>query len=72
MLLMGYAKINNIGKIKRDILSDIYGYDLFYQRINYEIAYVLEENNNENIIVVIIAGTGTRENFYRQLKKYLH
>ena len=59
-----------IGKLKKGDLSGIYGYDLYYQRTNYEIAYVIEENNNEHIIVVIMAGT--RENFYEQLKNYLH
>lgn len=59
-----------IGKLKRRDLIGIYGCDLYYQRTNYEIAYIIEEKNNENIIVVIMAGT--RENFYEQLKNYLH
>ena len=59
-----------IGEPKKGDLSGIYGYDLYYQRTNYEIAYVIEGNNNENIIVVVMVGT--RENFYEQLKNYLH
>ena len=52
------------GQLKKGDLSGIYGYDLYYQGTNYEIAYVIEDK----IIVIIMAGT--RENFYEQLKKY--
>ena len=67
--LDGICENPYIGKLKKGDLSGIYGYDLYYQRTNYEIAYVIEEKSNENIIVVIMAGT--RENFYEQLKNYL-
>ena len=56
------------GQLKKGDLSGIYGYDFYYQGTNYEIAYVLEKTDSEEIIVIILAGT--RENFYEQLKKY--
>lgn len=56
------------GTRKRGDLNGIYGYDIFYNRTNYELAYTIETNGNDEIIIVIMAGT--RENFYDQLKKY--
>ena len=56
------------GQLKKGDLSGIYGYDFYYNGINYEIAYVIEKMGNGDIIVIIMAGT--RENFYEQLKKY--
>ena len=58
-----------VGERKRGDLSGIYGYDIFYNRTNYELAYTIETSENNEIIIVIMAGT--RENFYGQLKKYL-
>jgi len=49
-------------------LAGIYGYDVFYNRTNYEIAYSIYEEDDK-IAVVIMAGT--RENFYHELKRYL-
>lgn len=57
------------GDLKSGDLSGIYGYDVFYKGTNYEIAYRLEENEDGELIVVIMAGS--RENFYEQLKRYL-
>lgn len=57
-----------IGQEKTGDLSGIYGYDIYYNKTNYELAYTVERIGNE-IIVVIMAGT--RENFYEQLKRYL-
>lgn len=59
----------SIGSLKTGDLSSIYGYDVSYQGINYEIAYRVEENEVGQMIVVILAGT--RENFYQELKRYL-
>lgn len=55
-------------------LRGIRSYDIYYNRINYELAYTLEyikkEDSGEvDIVVVIMAGT--RENFYEELKRYL-
>lgn len=49
-------------------LSGVFGYDIYYNKTNYELAYTIERVDEE-IVVVIMAGT--RENFYDQLKRYL-
>lgn len=59
----------SVGSLKTGDLSGVYGYDVSYQGINYEIAYRVEENQDGDIVVVILAGT--RENFYEELKRYL-
>jgi len=56
-----------IGEAKTGDLSGIYGYDIYYNKTNYELAYRVEYVNHK-IVVVIMAGT--RENFYNELKKY--
>ncbi len=58
-----------IGEMKRGDLSGIYGYDVYYQGNNYEIAYRIEEIQHGEMVVVILAGS--RENFYNELKRYL-
>lgn len=58
----------SVGTLKTGDLSGIYGYDVFYKGTNYEIAYRLEENEDGELVVVILAGT--RENFYDELKRY--
>lgn len=60
----------HIGQMKTGSLAGIYGYDLYYKGVNYEIAYTIEEQPDGSILVVIMAGT--RENFYEQLKRYLY
>ena len=57
-----------IGEAKTGDLSGIYGYDIYYNKTNYELAYTVEYQGDE-VIVVIMAGT--RENFYDQLKQYM-
>ena len=59
---------HTIGKPKSGDLSGIYGYDIYYNKTNYELAYRVEYVEDK-IIVVIMAGT--RENFYDELKKYI-
>lgn len=56
-----------IGEPKTGDLMGIYGYDIYYNKTNYELAYTVEYQGDK-IIVVIMAGT--RENFYEQLKRY--
>lgn len=58
-----------IGEPKTGGLNGVYGYDIYYNKANYELAYTIERVGEE-IIVVIMAGT--RENFYEQLKRYLN
>lgn len=57
----------HIGKLKKGDLSTIYGFDLFYHKINYEISYQIY-SEKELIVIILI---GTRENFYQELKKYI-
>lgn len=58
-----------IGILKTGDLAGIYGYDVYYKGTNYEIAYRLVELENGDVIVVIMAGT--RENFWKEIKKYI-
>jgi len=57
-----------IGTQKTGDLRGIYGYDIKYAKINYEIAYRIYEEK-EQFVVVILAGT--RENFYEELKRLI-
>ena len=57
-----------IGQPKRGDLAGIYGFDVKYKDVNYEIAYTICEVNGKKIIVLL---AGTRENFYQQLKRYI-
>ena len=59
---------HTVGEAKTGDLSGVYGYDIYYNKTNYELAYTLEYLENK-VIVVIMAGT--RENFYDQLKQYM-
>ena len=59
---------HTIGEAKSGDLSGVYGYDIFYNKTNYELAYTVEYVENK-VVVVIMAGT--RENFYEELKRYL-
>lgn len=57
-----------VGEAKTGDLSGVYGYDIYYNKTNYELAYTIEYAENK-VVVVIMAGT--RENFYEQLKQYM-
>lgn len=57
-----------VGEPKTGDLSGVYGYDIYYNKTNYELAYTVEYLEDK-VIVVIMAGT--RENFYDQLKQYM-
>lgn len=59
---------HTVGELKTGDLSGVYGYDIYYNKTNYELAYTVEYQDGK-IIVVIMAGT--RENFYDALKKYI-
>ena len=56
------------GELKTGDLAGVYGYDIYYNKTNYELAYTVEYGEDK-VIVVIMAGT--RENFYDQLKQYM-
>ncbi|GAB6172594.1 type II toxin-antitoxin system RelE/ParE family toxin [Paradesulfitobacterium aromaticivorans] len=57
-----------IGDPKTGDLSGVYSYDIFYNKTNYELAYIIIEENDETIILIL---AGTRENFYDELKRYM-
>lgn len=58
----------SVGQAKAGDLQGIYGYDIYYNKTNYELAYRVEYFEDK-VIVVLMAGT--RENFYEQLKRYI-
>lgn len=57
-----------VGKPKIGDLSGIYGYDVFYNKTNYEIAYTVHKVDG---IVIVVIMAGTREKFYQELKRYI-
>lgn len=62
-----------IGEEKTGDLSGVRGYDIYYNRINYELAYTVEyvqKEDSDEVEAVIIIMAGTRENFYDELKRY--
>lgn len=67
--LLKLKKNPYIGQPKRGDLAGIYGYDVKYKSVNYEIAYTISEVNGKKIVVLL---AGARENFYEQLKRYLY
>lgn len=56
------------GDAKTGDLSGVYCCDIFHNKMNYEIAYSLIEEGEEAIVVILV---GTRENFYKELKRYM-
>ena len=57
-----------IGSQKVGDLKGVYGYDVKYSGINYEIAYRIYEEENCYVVVIL---AGTRENFYEELKRII-
>ncbi|MCL4386609.1 MAG: type II toxin-antitoxin system RelE/ParE family toxin [Cyanobacteria bacterium] len=47
-------------------LATVYGYDVHYNGVNYELAYLISETGGKMIIILL---AGTRENFYEELKR---
>ena len=66
--LLEIQKNPYIGEKKIGDLAGIYGFDLFYNKTNYEISYKIYED--KKIVVIILIGT--RENFYEVLKSYIN
>ena len=63
-----------IAEEKTGDLKGIRSYDIYYNRINYELAYSLEyvqREGSDEVDVVVVIMAGTRENFYNELKRYL-
>ena len=59
---------HTVGEAKTGDLAGVFGYDIYYNKTNYELAYTVEYVEDK-VIVVIMAGT--RENFYNELKRYM-
>lgn len=57
-----------VGEPKNGDLAGFYGYDIYYNKTNYELAYTIERVDGELVVVVM---AGTRENFYEELKRYI-
>lgn len=57
-----------IGEKKTGDLKGFWSLDVFYNKTNYEIWYEVREEDGLLVIVVMI---GTRENFYKELKRYI-
>jgi mRNA-degrading endonuclease RelE of RelBE toxin-antitoxin system len=57
-----------LGEPKTGDLRGVYCCDIFYNKINYELAYTIIEEEEETVVVIL---AGTRENFYEELKRYM-
>jgi len=55
-----------IGTQKSGDLATIYGYDVHYSGVNFELAYLISEIKGKTVVVLL---AGTRENFYEELKR---
>ncbi|MFZ2538935.1 MAG: type II toxin-antitoxin system RelE/ParE family toxin [Oscillospiraceae bacterium] len=59
---------HTVGELKNGDLSGVYGYDIYYNKTNYELAYKVEYVDDKTVVVIM---AGTRENFYKELKTYM-
>jgi hypothetical protein len=57
-----------VGDAKIGDLAGIYCMDVFYNKLNNEIAYRIIEDDEQAVIIIL---AGTRENFYKELKRYM-
>ena len=57
-----------VGEAKTGDLSGVYGYDIYYNKTNYELAYTVEYKGDQGSVVIM---AGTRQNFYDQLEQYM-
>lgn len=58
----------DLGELKTGDLSGFFGYDIYYNKTNYELAYTIIEEGEATVVIIL---TGTRENFYEELKRYM-
>ena len=56
------------GEQKTGDLRGLWGYDVNYAKVNYEIAYRIYEQNGRFVVIIL---AGTRENFYEELKRLI-
>ncbi len=57
-----------VGSRKTGDLKGFWSLDIYYNKTNYEICYEVIEEDGRFILVAMI---GTRENFYKELRRYL-
>lgn len=58
-----------MGERKKGDLTGVFSIDIFHAGTNDELAYtIIKDENGEEIVVIL---TGTSENFYETLKRYL-
>ncbi|WP_020008124.1 type II toxin-antitoxin system RelE/ParE family toxin [Salinicoccus albus] len=57
------------GEPKTGDLAWVYGYDIRHNKTGYELAYTIEEDDIGSTVIILHAGT--REQFYKELKRYL-
>ncbi len=67
--IMSIVENPYIGEAKTGDLKGLYSLDIYQNRTNYELAYRISQLENGDMVVIIMAGT--RENFYKELKRYL-
>lgn len=58
-----------LGAVKMGDLKGVRSIDIKHTGTNYELAYALKENDEGDYVLVVMFGT--RENFYKELKRYL-
>ncbi len=56
-----------VGEQKKGDLAGVYGYDIYHNRTSFEIAYMVEQDEEGNFVLI----AGTREQFYHELKRYI-
>lgn len=59
----------SLGDAKYGDLAGITSLDIRHNRTSYELAYFVEEQEDGELLLIIMAGT--RENFFDELKRYL-
>lgn len=59
-----------VGESKKGDLKGVFSLDIRHTKTDYELAYMIKAKDNGEFIIVIMFGT--RENFYKELKKYLN
>ena len=58
-----------IGEAKSGDLQGIFSLDIFHAGQHYELAYRVSPVDHGEMVVILLAGT--RQNFYKELKRYL-
>ena len=57
-----------VGEPKMGDLLGVFSCDIFYNKVNYELAYTIIKEKDKTVVVIL---AGTRENFYNELKRYM-